>query len=85
MTSITSKIRFDKSGYYFIGLILLVLLGFWPSYFSKFFTETTRFPFYFHFHAIMMSLWILALIAQPILIKKKKLAAHKLIGKLTYL
>ena len=85
MTSIAPKIRFHKSGYYFIGLILLVLLGFWPSYFSKFLNETNKFSFYFHFHAIMMSLWILALIVQPILIRKKKLTVHKFIGKLTYI
>jgi hypothetical protein len=39
---------------------------------------------YFHVHAIMLSLWILVLIIQPILIRKKKLAVHRLIGKFTY-
>ena len=78
------KIRFEKSGYYFIGLVVLVILGFWPTYFSKYFYGTANFNFYFHFHALMMSLWILALIIQPILIKKKKLSIHRMIGKLTY-
>lgn len=78
------KIRFEKSGYYFIGLVVMVILGFWPSYFSKFFNGTANFNFYFHFHALMMSLWILALIIQPILIRKKKLSIHRLIGKLSY-
>jgi len=68
------KIKFDLSGYYFIGLVVLVLSGFWPTYFSKFFDKTADFTVYFHFHAIMLSLWILALIVQPILIRKKKLA-----------
>ena len=85
MTTITRKIRYDNSGYYFIGLVGLVLLGFWPSYFSKFFNGTEKYSFYFHFHAAMMSLWILTLIVQPILIRKKKLAVHKFIGKLTYI
>ena len=85
MITDTSKIRFEKSGYYFIGLVGLVLLGFWHSYFSKFFDWTENFPFYFHFHAIMMTLWISVLIAQPILIKKKKLTIHKFIGRLTYI
>jgi hypothetical protein len=67
------KIKFDLSGYYFIGLVVLVLLGFWPTYFSKFFDKTAD-----------LSLWILALIIQPILIRKKKLAVHRLIGKFTY-
>lgn len=85
MAIITSKIRFDKSGYYFIGLVGLALLGFWPSYFSKFFDGTENYSFYFHFHATMMALWILVLIAQPILIRKKKLTTHKFIGRLTYI
>lgn len=79
------KIRFDKAGYYFTGLVGLAILGFWASYFSKFFDGETRFNFYFHFHAMMMSLWILVLIVQPTLIRKKKLALHQSIGKLTYI
>ena len=79
------KIRFDKAGYFFIGLVVLAFLGFWATYFSKFFDGETRFSFYFHFHAAMMSLWILVLIVQPTLIRKKKLAIHKIIGKLTYI
>ena len=80
-----SRTPFDISGYVFIGLIGLVILGFWPSYFAKFFNGTANFTFYFHFHAIALSLWILTLIAQPILIRKKKLAIHRFIGRLTYL
>jgi hypothetical protein len=78
------KLRFDNSGYYFIGMIGLVLLGFWPSYFAKFIDGTANFAFYFHFHATMISLWLAALIIQPILIKRKKSPLHRLIGKLTY-
>lgn len=85
MAVITKKIRFDKSGYYFIGLPILVLLGFWSSYFSKLFPGTNDYHFYFHFHAVIMTLWILALIIQPILIRKKELAIHKFIGKLSYI
>ena len=78
------KIRFEKSGYYFIGLVVLVILGFWPTYVSKYFDGTANFNFYFHFHAFLASLWIALLIAQPILIKKKKLNIHRKIGKLSY-
>ena len=85
MAIITSKIRFDKSSYYFIGLLALALLGFWPSYFSKFFNGTEDYSFYFHFHATMVALWILVLITQPILIRKKKITTHKFIGRLTYI
>ena len=84
MEPIKPKLRFDISGYYFIGLFALVILGFWPSYFSKFFNGTGDFNFYFHFHAALVILWIAALITQPILIKKKKLEIHRLIGNLSY-
>ncbi|WP_345209332.1 hypothetical protein [Mucilaginibacter gynuensis] len=84
MNTITPKIRFDKSGYYFIGLMALAFAGFWKSYFSKFFNGTNDYNFYFHFHATMMVLWVVILIVQPILIRKKKLHIHRIIGKLTY-
>lgn len=83
MKMVSVKTRFDKSGYYFIGLIALALLGFWKSYFSVFFTND--YAFYFHFHAAMISLWVIMLIVQPILIRKGKLHAHRIIGKLSYI
>ena len=79
------KLRFEKSGYYFLGLVVIMFLGFWPTYFSKYFDGTANFNFYFHFHFAMASLWILLLIVQPILIKKKKLSIHKQIGKLSFI
>jgi hypothetical protein len=79
---IKQKLRFNNSGYYFIGLFVLVILGFWPSYSVKFFNGTANFRFYIHFHAMMMILYISALILQPILIIKKQLPLHKAIGKL---
>lgn len=91
MTETTTKIsrpkkfQYDTSGYYFLGLVTVTILGFWPSYFSKFFDGTANFNFYFHFHAVMASLWIALLIVQPILIKKKKLGIHRQIGKLSFI
>jgi len=79
------KIRFEKSGYYFIGLVAIMFLGFWPTYFSKYFNGTANFNLYFHFHFMMASLWIGLLIVQPLLIKRKKLAIHKKIGKLSFI
>lgn len=81
----TKKINFLNVGYYFIGLIVLSFLGFWPSYFSKFFDGTANFNFYFHFHFAMAVLWIVLLIIQPILIKKKKISIHKQVGKLSFI
>ncbi len=85
MQTAKPKIRFDISGYYFIGLFVLVIWGFWPSYFAKFFNGAAGFNFYFHFHAAMVTLWIAMLITQPFFIRKKKLVLHRLIGKLSYI
>ncbi|MFT6802901.1 MAG: hypothetical protein ACJA2N_002092 [Salibacteraceae bacterium] len=52
-------IQWDKSVYYFSGLALMVILGFWPSYFAKFIDGTADFNFYFHLHVAMAACWIL--------------------------
>jgi hypothetical protein len=75
---------FDRSGFYFIGLLIIAFLGFWRSYFSRFFYGGNGQSFYFHFHAVMMLTWTAMLIVQPILIRKKKLQVHRFIGKLSY-
>lgn len=85
MNQATTRPRtFNTSGFYFIGLLCISILGFWKSYFSKFFDGTLDYSGYFHFHAVMMLLWTFMLIAQPILIRKKKLAIHRLVGKASY-
>ena len=85
ITKKSKGIKFDKVGYYAIGLIVLAFLGFWPTYFSKFFDGTANFNSYFHFHFAMASMWIALLILQPILIKKKKFSIHRKIGKLSFM
>jgi hypothetical protein len=85
-TSIRSKkINFNKFGYYAVGLLVVAVLGFWPTYFSKFFDGTVDFSFYYHFHFMMAASWIVLLIVQPVLIRKKKLAIHKQVGKLSFI
>lgn len=84
METIVSRIRFDKSGYYFIGLLLLAFLGFWKSYFYKFFIGKNDFSFYYHFHASMMIIWVTLLITQPLLIRYKRVHLHRMVGQSTY-
>lgn len=79
------SLPFDKSGYYFIVLFAVVIAGFWPSYFAKFFDGTADFTFYLHFHSTLAMLWVFMLITQPILIRQKKFELHRKIGKLSYM
>ena len=85
MNTTTTKINFNRAGYYFIGFALIVLLGFWNRYFSQLIAGTSDNANYFHFHGIMALLWIAILIVQPIFIRKKKFAAHRFIGKLSFI
>ena len=85
MTTKKRTLQFKRTGYYFIAMLFLAFLGFWPTYFSKFFDGTADFATYFHFHALMALLWILFLIVQPLLVYRKKLDLHRTIGKFSYL
>jgi len=82
---------FHKSGYYFIALLLLAVIGFWNSYFSTLFSGTDGFLHfseinnYVHFHAVTMLLWIGMLITQSFLIRFNKRSLHKFVGKFSYL
>ena len=86
-TNITrsKRINFNKFGYYAVGLFVIAVLGFWPTYFSKFFDGTADFNLYYHFHFMMATSWIVLLIVQPILIRKKKLPIHRQVGKLSFI
>lgn len=73
--------NFDKAGYYFILLLILVVIGFWESYFSNILSGIDS---YIHFHAITMLIWIAMLITQAFIIRYKKRSLHKIIGRLSY-
>lgn len=72
---------YHNLGYWFLLFIVLVITGFYQSYFKDFFEPKTRLV---HAHFALMSIWILMLIAQPFLIKYKKLKWHRANGKLSY-
>ncbi len=68
-------------GYWFLLLIVLVFAGFYTSYFTVFFEPKAPI---LHIHFTLMVLWIAMLITQPFLIKYKKLALHRTMGKISY-
>ena len=75
---------YKNLGFLLILLIPFTFLGFYKTYFNQFptFEETNT---YIHIHATIASIWVLMLIAQPLLIRKKKYKLHKQIGKISYL
>jgi hypothetical protein len=69
-----------------IGMILvsiIVHLGFGATY-IKHFPVFEKFTWVHHIHGALMGIWVLLLIVQPFLIHYKKIALHRLLGKLSY-
>ena len=70
-----------KYGHYFVGFVLLVVLsGFWASYFSL----IGEVPLAFHVHAMTATGWLLLIIAQSVAIHARKNAIHKLVGRASF-
>jgi len=70
-----------------VGMILMFIIvhiGFYFTYIQHF-PEFEGFSFLHHIHGALMGFWVLLLVVQPILIHNRKFAAHRFIGKLTYL
>lgn len=65
-------------------LIVLMLVGFYKTYFSLYPDFNERITVFHHLHALIAFLWILTLIAQPLLIRYKKFSIHRVVGKISY-
>jgi len=70
-------------GFLIIALMLLTLVGFYPTYISKFpsFEHVTTVQ---HFHGAMMMIWFSLLVVQPFLIGYNKYRIHRILGKVSY-
>lgn len=77
----TKQFTYHNLGYWFLLFIILVFAGFYYTYFIDLLNVK---PAIVHIHFLLMGLWILMLIVQPFLIKYKKLATHRLLGKVSY-
>jgi hypothetical protein len=72
---------YNNLGYWFLLFIVLIVAGFYKSYFA---VISNPFPTIIHVHFTAMMVWTLILIVQPFLIKNKKLAWHRAIGKFSF-
>lgn len=80
--------------YFFAAFFVLVIYCFYQSYFGEFpdfnnvISPIGNVPISItsitHFHVMMFVLWFLLLIIQPILLIKKKIAWHRILGKVSY-
>jgi hypothetical protein len=67
-----------RYGHYLVGFVLLVVLtGFWASYFAPI---ASPMPLAFHVHAVTASTWLLLLIVQSVVIHVRHRALHRTMG-----
>jgi len=74
------RLDFTRSSPFFVGLLLLAVVAFWPTYLSRLGASTP----YTHLHAFTATLWIVLLIAQPAAVRSGNLAWHRTLGQLAY-
>ena len=69
---------YRQAPYAMLGVILVLLIGFWPSYFSV----ATSSAWQFHAHGVAASLWVLTVTAQSWTAQhKSQLPLHRAVGK----
>lgn len=78
------RFPFDNAGYFVIGVFIVSVFGFVPSYFPGYSPREVEFTFYTHFHAVNMVLWLCVLTAQPFLIRHRLNRWHRMLGKVSY-
>lgn len=71
-------------GYFFLVIIPLVILAFWPTYLVQFPNFNNRNDVYAHLHGIISVVWMSLLIAQPFLIASKNYRLHRKLGGMSY-
>lgn len=75
------KFQYQDVGKWFALYIPLALAAFFTTYFVRI---AEPMPLVVHLHFVLMVLWLGMLIAQPLLIKHKKLPVHRMVGKISY-
>lgn len=67
--------------FWFIVLLVILVVGFWKTYFSIFFDGPDRAH---HFHGLAMLAWVLLLINQAWLVRTRRFDLHRKTGRLSY-
>jgi hypothetical protein len=81
MSGASQSLNFSRSPPYLLGLLIVAMAAFWPSYFALGLSGSHN---YVHVHAATCLLWMAMLIAQPIFITRRRLDLHRLVGKSSY-
>lgn len=68
---------YRSAPYWLLLTIVVIAVGFWPSYFAK----AASVPWQFHAHGVAATLWVGMVLAQTVLVGKQQLPLHRAIGK----
>lgn len=80
--NLTNRVLFPGSAWWLLLLVPVILLGFYPTYFAM---SAAPVSGLLHLHSLLMMGWVLMAVVQPLLILKRKIRAHRLVGRLSYL
>ncbi len=72
---------FRASRYAIVGLLVLSIIAFWPSYLT---VAPSTLSIYHHLHAVTATAWLLLLFVQPLLAISGQIALHKALGRVSY-
>lgn len=84
MKSSDTSSPFEKTGFYFLGILLVTITGFLIPFMSTWSDPGISHPPVIHIHAGFMSLWLALIIIQPFFIQLKWKNAHRILGNSSY-
>ena len=75
--------RKNRKFYVFLSVLmtLIIVTGFWPSYYGPLMRGATEIPAILHFHGAIMAGWMALLILQTTLAANGRIRAHRSVGK----
>lgn len=80
-----SAARFTRRKFYIalaVLMTLLVIVGFWPSYYGPLTRGAARAPAILHVHGVVFIGWMALLIVQATLAARGRIRAHRALGKI---
>ena len=75
------SVVYQKGFFYFLAFFLLMLAGFWLTYFTRVLDQEN---YRMHVHGITLILWCMLLVGQAYFIRIKCYRVHRQVGKLSY-
>jgi hypothetical protein len=75
-------IQYTKISYLMLAWLLISFISFAPAYFMRL---NGGLPGQVHIHFVLMFIWMLTLITQPLLIRRKNYRLHRIVGRLSFM